>query len=92
VFGVPAIFIYPIAKIGVSNLFVKFVSQPQTANLTHEQVGRFFTFLWGGMMVDRFLGSAIMQRIPAEKVLAAFSIGAFAVMLVTTFSTGPTAM
>jgi FHS family L-fucose permease-like MFS transporter len=44
------------------------------------------------MMVGRFLGSAIMQRVPAEKVLAAFSIGAFVVMLVTTFSTGPVAM
>ena len=92
VFGVPAIFIYLIAEIGVSNLFVNFVSQPQIANLTHEQAGRYLTFLWGGMMVGRFLGSAIMQRVPAEKVLAAFSIGAFAVMLVTTFSTGPTAM
>jgi FHS family L-fucose permease-like MFS transporter len=92
VFGVPAIFIYLIAEIGVSNLFVNFVSQPQIADLTHEQAGRYLTFLWGGMMVGRFLGSAIMQRIPAEKVLAAFSIGAFAVMLVTVFSSGPVAM
>ena len=43
-------------------------------------------------MVGRFAGSAIMQRVPAERVLAAFSVGAFAVMLVTVFSTGPLAM
>ncbi|MBY8827975.1 sugar MFS transporter [Hephaestia mangrovi] len=92
VFGVPAIFIYLIAEIGVANLFVNFVSQPQIANLTHEEAGRYLTFLWGGMMVGRFLGSAIMQRIPAETVLAGFSIGAFAVMIVTVFATGPIAM
>ena len=92
VFGVPAIFIYLIAEIGVANLFVNFVSQPEIANLTHEQAGRYLTFLWGGMMVGRFVGSAIMQKVPAETVLAAFSIGAFLVMLVTVFTTGPVAM
>ncbi len=92
VFGVPAIFIYLIAEIGVANLFVNFVSQPQIADLTHEQAGRYLTFMWGGMMVGRFVGSAIMQRVRAETVLAAFSVGAFMVMLVTVFTTGPVAM
>ncbi|MBB5714374.1 sugar MFS transporter [Sphingomonas aerophila] len=92
VLGVPAIFIYLIAEIGVGNLFVNFISQPQIADLTTEQAGRYLTLLWGGMMVGRFLGSAIMQKIPAETVLAAFSIGAFIVMLVTVFSTGHVAM
>ncbi|RYY05650.1 MAG: glucose/galactose MFS transporter, partial [Alphaproteobacteria bacterium] len=92
VFGIPAIFIYLIAEIGVANLFVNFVSQPQIADLTHEQAGKYLTFLWGGMMVGRFVGSFIMQKIPAETVLAAFSIGAFIVMLVTVFTTGPVAM
>ena len=92
VFGIPAIFIYLIAEIGVANLFVNFVSQPEIANVTAEQAGRYLTFLWGGMMIGRFAGSAIMQRIPAETVLAAFSIGAFIVMLITVFTTGPVAM
>ncbi|MEV4934686.1 MULTISPECIES: sugar MFS transporter [unclassified Sphingobium] len=92
VFGIPAIFIYLIAEIGVANLFVNFVSQPDIANLTHEQAGRYLTFLWGGMMVGRFAGSAIMQRIDAGKVLAAFSVGAFIVMMITVFAQGPVAM
>jgi FHS family L-fucose permease-like MFS transporter len=92
VFGVPAIFIYLIAEIGVANLFVNFVSQPDIANLTHEQAGRYLSFLWGGMMVGRFAGSAIMQKVRAETVLAAFSVGAFIVMMVTVFTTGPVAM
>ncbi|EQB06638.1 MFS transporter [Sphingobium quisquiliarum P25] len=92
VFGIPAIFIYLIAEIGVANLFVNFVSQPDIANLTHEQAGRYLTFLWGGMMVGRFAGSAIMQKVDAGKVLAAFSIGAFIVMMITVFADGPVAM
>ncbi|MDF0542894.1 sugar MFS transporter [Sphingobium sp. H39-3-25] len=92
VFGIPAIFIYLIAEIGVANLFVNFVSQPEIANLTHEEAGRYLTFLWGGMMVGRFAGSAIMQKVRAETMLAAFSVGAFLVMLVTVVTTGPVAM
>jgi FHS family L-fucose permease-like MFS transporter len=92
VFGVPAIFIYLIAEIGVANLFVNFVSQPEIANLTHEEAGRYLTFLWGGMMVGRFVGSAVMQKVKAEHVLAVASIGAFIVMLLTTYSTGHLAM
>lgn len=92
VFGVPAIFIYLIAEIGVGNLFVNFVSRPDIGNMTNEQAGRYLTLLWGGMMVGRFVGSALMQKIAAETVLAAFSIGAFVVMLVTVFADGPIAM
>jgi FHS family L-fucose permease-like MFS transporter len=92
VFGVPAIFIYLIAEIGVANLFVNFVSQPTIANLTHEEAGRYLSFLWGGMMVGRFAGSAIMQKFRADHVLAVFSVGAFVVMMITVYATGPAAM
>ncbi|HEX8381930.1 MAG TPA: sugar MFS transporter [Sphingomonas sp.] len=92
VFGIPAIFIYLIAEIGVANLFVNFVTQPDIADLTPEAAGHYLTFLWAGMMIGRFAGAFVMQRIAPEKVLAWFSIGAFVVMMVTTFASGPLAM
>ncbi|RYE01876.1 MAG: sugar MFS transporter, partial [Sphingomonadales bacterium] len=92
VFGVPAIFIYLIAEIGVSNLFINFVSQPDIGNITHQEASNYLFLLWGGMMVGRFLGSLLMQKIDAAKVLATFSIGAFVVMIVATFAHGPIAM
>jgi FHS family L-fucose permease-like MFS transporter len=92
VFGVPAIFIYLIAEIGVANLFINFVSQPDIGNLTHEQASHYLFVLWGGMMVGRFVGSVLMRYVSAESVLAAASIGACIVMLVATFATGEVAM
>ena len=71
VFGIPAIFIYLIAEIGVANLFINFVSAPDIGNLTHEQAAHYLFLLWGGMMVGRFIGSYLMRSIPAERVLAA---------------------
>ena len=92
VLGIPAIFIYLIAEIGVANLFINFVSQPQIGNLTHEQASHYLFILWGGMMVGRLVGSVVMRTIPAERVLAVASIGAFVVMLIATFTTGHVAM
>ncbi len=92
VFGIPAIFIYLIAEIGVSNLFINFVSQPDIGNLTHEAASRYLFLLWGGMMVGRFAGSMLMQTLKAEHVLAGASIGAGIVMLVASFATGPVAL
>ncbi len=92
VLGVPAVFIYLIAEIGVSNLFISFVSQPEIGDLTHAQASRYLFLLWGGMMVGRFVGSYLMQSRPAETVLAAAAVGACAVMLVAAFATGPVAL
>jgi FHS family L-fucose permease-like MFS transporter len=92
VLGVPAIFIYLIAEIGVSNLFINFVAQPEIGDLTHAQAARYLFLLWGGMMVGRFVGSYLMQRRPAEAVLAGAAIGAGTVMLVAAFATGHVAM
>jgi MFS transporter, FHS family, L-fucose permease len=92
VFGIPAMIFYLLAEIGVANLFVNFVSQPDIADLTHEEAGHYLTFLWGLMMVGRFVGAALMNRIPAQHVLAAFALGALIVMLVAVFSHGPAAM
>jgi len=92
VLGVPAIFIYLIAEIGVANLFINFVSLPDIAGVTHERASRYLFLLWGGMMVGRFIGSALMRRIPGEKVLAAFAVAAFFCMLAVSLGDGLFAM
>jgi FHS family L-fucose permease-like MFS transporter len=92
VLGVPAIFIYLIAEIGVSNLFINFVSSPNIGDLTHEQASHYLFMLWGGMMVGRFAGSFLMRKVPAETVLAAAATGAALVMLLAATASGPLAM
>ncbi|MBB4857398.1 FHS family L-fucose permease-like MFS transporter [Novosphingobium chloroacetimidivorans] len=91
-FGVGAIFIYLIAEIGVGNLFVNFVVRPEIGNMTATEASHYLTLLWGGMMVGRFVGSAIMAKVDAAKVLAVAAVGAFVVMAIAVFSTGHVAM
>lgn len=92
VFGIPAIFIYLIAEIGVANLFINFVSRREIGDMTHASAANYLVLLWGGMMVGRFAGSFIMRKAPADRVLACFAGAAFAVMLGAALLHGPVAM
>ena len=92
VWGAPAIFIYLIAEIGVSNLFINFVSARDIGNVSHELASRYLFLLWGGMMVGRFMGSFLMRRIRAETLLAVCSLAAFLVVAVCIITQGATAM
>jgi FHS family L-fucose permease-like MFS transporter len=92
VFGIPAIFIYLIAEIGCANLFINFISEPKIGAVSHAQAANYLFLLWGGMMIGRFVGSVLMRRVPPERVLAAASVLAFLVMLITAFAAGPVAM
>lgn len=92
VYGIPAIFIYLIAEIGVANLFINFVILPDIAGITPAVAANYLVMLWGGMMVGRFAGSYLMGRFPANKVLACFSLFAMVVMIGAATLQGPLAM
>ncbi|WP_328598288.1 sugar MFS transporter [Croceibacterium salegens] len=92
VFGCGAIALCVYAEIGVSSLFINFASQPDVANITHEDAAFYLAFFWGGMMVGRFAGAFLMRGIAPEKVLAAFALGAALCALVAVFASGPVAM
>jgi len=92
VLGVPAIFIYLIAEIGVANLFINFAILPEIAGITPAQAANYLVILWGGMMVGRFAGSFLMRVFPADKTLAAFALFAMFVMIGACILEGPVAM
>lgn len=92
VFGVPAIFIYLIAEIGVANLFINFAILPDIAGITPAEAANYLVLMWGGMMVGRFAGAFIMRAFPADKVLAVYAAAAFLVMVGAATLEGPLAM
>jgi FHS family L-fucose permease-like MFS transporter len=93
VWGVPAIFMYLICEIGVGSLFINFLKLPEIGNMTAADAGGGpLTALWGGMAVGRFVGAWLMTFIEAETVLAGAAIGAFGLLMVTVFGSGPMAM
>jgi MFS transporter, FHS family, L-fucose permease len=92
VFGVPAIFIYLIAEIGIGSTLVNFISMPQIGAMSHADAATYVSIFWGGAMVGRFVGAFVMRWVSAERVLAAVSIGALVLALTAVTTKGSLAM
>jgi FHS family L-fucose permease-like MFS transporter len=92
VFGVPAIFIYLIAEIGIGSTLVNYISLPEIGAMSHAAASSYLTLFWLGAMLGRFGGAFLMRWISAERLLASVSIGAFALTMTSIFSAGHLAM
>ena len=80
VFGVIAIFCYVGAEVSIGSYLVSLMGQPDIAGLPAEQAGKYLSFYWGGAMVGRFIGSALMRAIAPNRLLA-FNAVAIAVLI-----------
>ncbi len=92
VLGVPAIFIYLIAEIGVGSTLVNFISLPHIGAMTHERAADYLVLFWGGAMVGRFLGAGIMRFVSGEHLLAFVSICALVFSVTGVMTDGHVAM
>jgi FHS family L-fucose permease-like MFS transporter len=70
VLGVVGIFLYVGAEVAIGSFLVNYMSEPQIAGLTESAAGRYLAFYWGGAMVGRFIGSALLQKQKPGRVLA----------------------
>jgi FHS family L-fucose permease-like MFS transporter len=90
-FGAVGIFVYVGAEVAIGSLLVNYLGLPQIAGLRESTAGYFLMFYWGGAMVGRFLGSAILQRVKTGLVLGAAGICALLLIVIsikTTYTTG----
>ena len=64
-----AIFLYVGAEVSIGTQLALFLSQPNVWNVALQNAGYFVSLYWGGAMVGRFLGSALLARCSAAKLL-----------------------
>ena len=69
-----------------------FFSQPDIGGFTERTAARYVSYYWSGAMVGRFLGSALLQRIEAGKLLGIYAIAASSLVWLTVFSSGRIAL
>lgn len=92
VLGAVGIFVYVGAEVSIGSFLVNYFSQSNIGNVSVQVAARYVTFYWGGAMVGRFIGSAILQRIPTGKVLGTAAIVACLLVCVSMLSSGGLAM
>ncbi len=61
VMGALAIFCYVGAEVSIGSFLVNYMHEPNIGNLDLETAAKFLTVYWGGAMVGRFIGSAVLQ-------------------------------
>ena len=86
--GALAIFIYVGAEVSIGSFLVKYLADPNIAGLSLQQAAKLVAFYWGGMMVGRFIGSALMQRMSSSNLLGYAAVGAAVLVLCSLFGAG----
>ncbi|MBS0433110.1 MAG: sugar MFS transporter [Proteobacteria bacterium] len=84
--GMAAIFVYVGAEVSIGSFMINYLSLPQIGDMTLARAAGFVSLYWGGAMVGRFLGSAVLMRIDTRRLLA-FNATAAAVLVLTTMLT-----
>ena len=90
-FGVLAIFLYVGAEVTIGSVLVNFLMQSSTLGLDQQHAGERLSLYWGGAMIGRFIGSAVLRLASPGKVLAAAATGAGALALIAAATHGPIA-
>ena len=84
-YGVLAIFLYVGGEVAIGSFLVNFLGQSDVVGLTEASAANYVALYWGGAMVGRFIGSALMTRVAPGFLLGIHA--ALAILLVATAAT-----
>lgn len=92
VLGAVGIFVYVGAEVAIGSFLVSFLNDPNIAGLEESDAAKYIAYFWGGAMVGRFIGAAVMQKLPAGKVLAFNAISGVILICLAMVTSGQLAM
>jgi MFS transporter, FHS family, L-fucose permease len=92
IFGAIAIFVYVGAEVSIGSFLVNYFGQPEIGGLTEKVAASFVAFYWGGAMVGRFLGSALLQKMKTGGLLGICAVCAAALVAISMLTSGHVAM
>ena len=90
--GAIGIFLYVGGEVSIGSFLINFLGEPHIAGLNHAQAANYVSFYWGGAMVGRFAGFAVMRRVSPGKALAFNAACSIALIVVAIFGSGKVAM
>lgn len=81
--GVLCIFMYVGGEVSIGSFLINFLNEPTIAGLTEEEASTYVSLFWGGAMVGRFIGAAVLSKVDPGKALGVCA-GAVVLLLLTT--------
>lgn len=92
VLGAVAIFMYVGGEVAIGSYLVNLMAQPDVAGLQENVAARYVSLYWGGAMVGRFIGAAVLRVVKPGYVLAFNATCAILLLIVAMMSAGKVAM
>ncbi len=87
-FGALCIFLYVGAEVAIGSLIVNYLMQSGVMGLTLQSAGDMIVYYWGGAMIGRFIGSAVLRVVSPGKVLAFNALAVIALLIVSANTSG----
>ncbi|MGH8272901.1 MAG: sugar MFS transporter [Gammaproteobacteria bacterium] len=84
--GMFAIFVYVGAEVSIGSFMINYLHLPGIGNMSEARAAGFVSLYWGGAMIGRFIGSALLTRIDTRRLLA-FNATIAALLVIATMST-----
>jgi MFS transporter, FHS family, L-fucose permease len=92
IFGAVAIGLYVGAEVSVGSIMINFLSQPNILGLPFDDAGGYLAnFYWGGALGGRLVGTALLTRVRATRMLAGCGMVAALLCLTVLAAHGPVA-
>ncbi|PWF46102.1 sugar MFS transporter [Massilia glaciei] len=92
VLGAVGIFLYVGGEVSIGSFLINFLGEPDIANMSAATAAHYVSFYWGGAMVGRFIGFAVMRYVSPGKTLAFNALCSIALILTAIFTKGQVAM
>jgi MFS transporter, FHS family, L-fucose permease len=90
--GALAIGFYVGAEVSIGSIMINFLNQPDILNLPLRSAGDYLANIyWMGALIGRFIGSYLLMRIAAPKLLMGAAATASALCLIVALTAGPAA-
>jgi MFS transporter, FHS family, L-fucose permease len=92
VLGAGAIFVYVGAEVSIGSILVSFLREASSGGIDAKTAARCVSIYWGGAMVGRFVGAAVLRTWAPSRVLALFAGVALFLVGATILGSGRAAM
>lgn len=90
VFGAVAIGLYVGAEVSIGSIMINFLNQPDVLGVRLEAAGGYLAnFYWGGALCGRIIGTLLLTRVPAARLLAFCGVAASLLCLAVLAGEGP---
>lgn len=90
--GIIGIFLYVGAEVAIGSFLISYLAMPDIGNISVSVAAGYVSLYWGGAMIGRFVGFALLRVVDARLLLGLFAGVASVLLLLTMISHGQVAL